>query len=240
MVLPSTTRYFDVTVLPDAILSAKVSKHEEAPHTWEFTTRISHNKKKVGFCKALIVEKDRLQGDLHSAMDAHSQETQEFSVTVFDSRGRIRSDLINNPAQRGSGVWGAELNTGTILYIEEIVVFEEYRRRGIAKWLLKWIFTSSPEVSDCKFAFAFPSCLNSQTNGCTPEQKQIISDASLHMFHSIGFCRVGRTKFLAYAMRDSRHPSRSLPVAQDPSSIDDNSPTPGALQEEPVLHIGML
>lgn len=98
------------------------------------------------------MKKDRLFGAFHRVMDIHSRDAQYFGIVIFDAQGKLRPWFTDNPIMRGSGVWGAELNQGALLYVEEISVEPQYRRRGIGTWLLNWILHCA-EADYCNFAY---------------------------------------------------------------------------------------
>ena len=48
-----------------------------------------------------------------------SQELHKFSVGLFDNYSNIRLWLVDGGAKSSSGRWGAELNVGDMLYVQE-------------------------------------------------------------------------------------------------------------------------
>ena len=97
----------------ECTLLLKIAKHYEAPSMWEVcfpsnmkkcdtllsfplsqvTSTLSRNKQKIASSKSLIIEKDKMRGDFHGIMDIHSDETQEFATTLFDTRGQLNKEV---------------------------------------------------------------------------------------------------------------------------------------------------
>jgi len=51
------------------------------------------------------------------------QDFLQFSTAVFNKHGHIKPSLYQSPSpERGTGVWGPEINHGTLAYIDEIRV----------------------------------------------------------------------------------------------------------------------
>ncbi|KAI0030341.1 hypothetical protein K488DRAFT_54470 [Vararia minispora EC-137] len=171
-------------------------------------------------------------------MDEPSDETAQFSYTLFDSRARLRDEFVSNPVLRGIGTWGHELDQGSLLYIQSIGVADSVLRQGFGSWLLQHIisnpifpmparrtldFTNSsntgfsyasfPWSVTCNFAFAWPTCLFSARK--SEEEYKAGQAAAIGLFRKAGFRRVGNTHFFAYALADGSHPSRSLSADVD-------------------------
>eukprot|EP01113_Clastostelium_recurvatum_P008602 TRINITY_DN14085_c0_g1_i1.p1 TRINITY_DN14085_c0_g1~~TRINITY_DN14085_c0_g1_i1.p1 ORF type:complete len:615 (+),score=101.38 TRINITY_DN14085_c0_g1_i1:68-1846(+) len=198
----------------------RICEEGEAPHTWEINVEVrSSVDAPLASATLLLIHKDRMKRDFYEIMDMHSDETSRLATSIFTDRGLIRPKLISNPAERGSGVWGEEINNGSILLVEEIRVLEQYRRRGLGRWLLRKIFTIPEIANSCLFAYAWPTVLN-QDNDCPDSEREARCSLIVRFFHLAGFRRVGRTSFVAYAIHDPNHPSRNLPMEQDPPRLD--------------------
>jgi GNAT superfamily N-acetyltransferase len=136
-----------------------------------------------------------MRGEFYSTMDIHSDETLHFATSIFTAQGNIRPELLKNAVQKGSGVWGSELNEGSLFLIETIRVTKEHRRKGLGHWLLAQTLKIPEVASNCKFVFAWPAVLNDD-NDCADSECKTQSALILHFFHLAGFRRVGRTSFL--------------------------------------------
>ncbi|KIM47235.1 hypothetical protein M413DRAFT_440719 [Hebeloma cylindrosporum] len=160
-------------------------------------------------------------GDFLEVMDEDSQETQCFSMALFDKYSNIRPWLVDGGSKSGSGCWGTELSEGDMLYIVDLTVKDEYRSRGVGSYLLQKILASY-----CVgHAFCWPTPIASNKPKAEWAQEQADITA---FYRKNGFRRVGLTSFLAYSP-DSFHPSRNLPIASDPETpsiaFDSANPT---------------
>ncbi|KAH9849666.1 hypothetical protein C2E23DRAFT_356962 [Lenzites betulinus] len=74
---------------------------------------------------------DQCRSDFLEIMDEDSQELQEFSSALFDKFGRLQREIIDNEHLKGSGVWGRELDEGTLLYIFSVEVEGKALKRSV-------------------------------------------------------------------------------------------------------------
>lgn len=82
-------------------------------------------------------------------------ETYRFSYEVFDNNGDLKTSLISlnrGVGTNGTGVWGPEVNIGSLVYIKDVNVRETFRRKGFGDFMVKTLL-SCPEVQDCRFAY---------------------------------------------------------------------------------------
>lgn len=195
-------------------LTATYEKDEEQPYTHVLSLTATLNGVVVASSHSITVKKDYLRGgEFHATMDIRSQETATFATTLFDGSGRLREEFVRvGSVRRGTGVWGHELDKGSLALIEDIHVHESYRGQGYAKWILQQTL-SQPEIQtpDLNFVYAWP-CADRQP---TREEHKVVTDTIDHIFALAGFRRVGRTEFVAYSLRDFDHPSRSLAAEND-------------------------
>lgn len=61
-------------------------------------------------------------GDFTEIMDEESDEMMRFSTEVFDNDMNLLPWLSDGGRRSGTGCWGAELNRGDIIYIQDITV----------------------------------------------------------------------------------------------------------------------
>ncbi|CAA7262594.1 unnamed protein product [Cyclocybe aegerita] len=168
-------------------------------------------------------------GDFLEIMDEDSQELHEFSVTLFDRNSNVRPWLVEGGGARsGSGCWGAELSSGDMLYIEDLNVKEQFRRRGAGSYLLQKLLASPRMGNKGKgHAFCWPTPIGYRGDDKAEWARQ--QAAITAFYRKNGFRRVGRTSFLAYSP-DPSHPSRRLDAASDPEtpSTEFDTINPGA------------
>jgi hypothetical protein len=63
-------------------------------------------------------------------------------MAVFTSNGFIKSSLRQGSPDRGTGVWGSEINRGTLAYIEKFKVNSKYQRQGVGRWAIESLLTN--------------------------------------------------------------------------------------------------
>jgi len=65
------------------------------------------------------------------------QDFLQFSMGVFNKDARIKPSLYKPESpERGTGVWGREINHGILAYIETICVSPKYQRQGLGRWAI--------------------------------------------------------------------------------------------------------
>lgn len=71
------------------------------------------------------------------------QDFLQFSMGVFNKNGRIKPSLYKaRSLDRGTGVWGSEINHGILAYIEKIHVNSRYQRKGLGRWAIENLLNS--------------------------------------------------------------------------------------------------
>ncbi|TFK87190.1 hypothetical protein K466DRAFT_575948 [Polyporus arcularius HHB13444] len=184
---------------------------------------------RIGSLQAIQINRNRCNGEFLMIMDEESQELCDFALALFDENGRLRPELVDHESQKGTGVWGRELDSGMLLYVLSVRVdIEGYRRNGVGTFLLQQLARSqfAPAGS---YLIAWPSP-EFQNDPRSEDDWQRDKRIAVDFFRKNHFRRVGRTQFLAYAV-DASHPSRSLPIASDVAeqrqSFDEQHPPAG-------------
>jgi GNAT superfamily N-acetyltransferase len=162
-------------------------------------------------------------------MEAPTQETHDLAFDLFDRYGRLNAGFYDHDVNKGTGVWGNELDRGDLLLFEELKVDTAYRRQGIGTKLVNAILEKTKKkVSEHVgfFALARPGFLSSEVPvswnnpAATREARRDAIKTALGFWHALGFRRVGTSLWLAWT-DSTGHPSRQLPIAQDWTCPDD-------------------
>ena len=98
----------------------RTTAHYDYPRIMKYVhlDAIHSQEGKVGSLVALRVERDWCApGDFLDVMDRESEECSAFAYALFNRFGRLKPELVDNEHLKGSGVWGRELDTGTILFV---------------------------------------------------------------------------------------------------------------------------
>ncbi|RFU35238.1 hypothetical protein B7463_g1166, partial [Scytalidium lignicola] len=82
----------------------------------------------IGICTGTLIQRDTIRPMFHSmiatAYHATSMEDELFDLifTLFDRFGRFKSVFQDHPVKRGSGVWGKELDVGSIVVLDNLIM----------------------------------------------------------------------------------------------------------------------
>lgn len=184
---------------------------------------------KIARCTANIIfrgpDYDSREGGFWKRMFICSDNARDLVQDLFDKKGCLQPIFWQaGSAARGTGVWGRELNTGTIVLLETFSVTRDWRRRRIGTTIFRELVDcvrrgngDDPDffvlVKPGMFADAdFPNAMrNDETKldeGVEPQ------DTAEKFYRSLGFRRVGYSPWLAYSS-NPQHPSRRLDAAND-------------------------
>lgn len=191
--------------------------------------------RQIGSCTAQLIRRETIRAAFWTEMDQPTQETQNLAFDLFDRYGRLNPELYEHDVNKGTGVWGKELDHGDILLIDILQVDAAHRRCGIGRKLVSAILEKArKKVSDEVgfFAIARPGFLWSELKLLrgNPEELNEAQDAAekraLALFRSMGFRRIGTSSWLAWTDSPD-HPSRQLAISEDwnyPDDRTDNAP----------------
>ena len=179
---------------------------------------------KIGTCTGNIVYRDSIRKDFYSLMEEPSQELAELAFGLFDRWGNIKSDYLEHPVKKGSGVWGKELNRGSFLYVENLKVNKDHYRQGSGRRMVEDVCTKARSArSSCRFAITWPVFVDNrpyedrQADPCRPDRVARIDagqTATENFWRSVGFRRIGSSPFFAFAMAGDL-PSLALDKSED-------------------------
>jgi GNAT superfamily N-acetyltransferase len=131
----------------------------------------------------------------------------EFIATLYDKEtGLLCPEYLPGGSRAGTGVFKDELNTGSFAYLSadnenELFLDEQYRGRGIGNWVLD-AMKKQTSLEGVHFIFV-------------AGEKGKNDARVLEFFRKNGFRRVGQSPYFAYALRDTKHPSRMLDATED-------------------------
>jgi GNAT superfamily N-acetyltransferase len=201
----------------EQFISIAILKHWQSRRAW--------TEQQVGGCDAKLLKRDGFGENFWRRMGDLSEVKADLAFDLFDRYGRLNPEFYDNGVNRGTGVWGRdlELDEGYILLFDRIHVDSDHRRKGIGRELVSAILKKAKDrvmVNYDFFAIARPGILQSDIPPLkedSPESRQAQRDAAkvaLAFWHSMGFRRVGTSEWLAW--KDSaNHPSRQLAIEDD-------------------------
>lgn len=174
----------------------------------------------VGHVVAFIIRRSRMRQGFHEEMETPHEGTMNLAMELFDRYGRLKEEIHQHALQKGSGVWGKELDNGNFLLVEDVKVERRFRRKRIgSKLVLHVLQQAMTPKYNVAYAFAGAaahyddgeSTANIRPGGLPHHEKV---DAVIAFLRFLRFRRVGITTWFALA-HDSDHPSRRLDRDKD-------------------------
>lgn len=88
----------------------------------------------VATALARYIHREGMRSEFWEKMEEPSEETCYVAFHVFDRYGTVKTKYKDHPVQRGTGVWGDELDHGPLFLIENLhVTALELRRKGLGQ-----------------------------------------------------------------------------------------------------------
>ncbi|KAH8756589.1 hypothetical protein F5883DRAFT_503515 [Diaporthe sp. PMI_573] len=187
------------------------------------------DKQQIAGCNAMLIRRGGMRESFWTNMEEPTQETSDLAFDLFDRYGRLNPEFYEHDINKGTGVWGKELDHGDILLFDVLRVDAAYRRRGIGAKLVNAILEKTREMVSERVGFfaltrsGFLWSEMSHLKKDSAEMEKAQDDAengALGFWHAMGFRRVGTSSWLAWTDSPG-HPSRQLAISQDWRSPDD-------------------
>jgi len=216
--------------LGDQKLTFKIFLAENEDHEDEFTrwmqticVHCSYEGKEIGRGFGRYVQRDRIRDSFWRDMEEPCQELSRIAFELFDRYGRLRKELKDHPVQKGTGVWGSELDLESFFVIEDLLIDKEWRRKAIGTKIVTYLIEKSRARSrDPQFSLVAPGWLTrdieSDIRGKTKDEQQEIKvrafDNAVSFYRSLGFRRIGASSCFGLAT-DTSHPARAILPTDD-------------------------
>ncbi|KAJ5737473.1 uncharacterized protein N7483_002598 [Penicillium malachiteum] len=174
---------------------------------------------------ARYIHREGMRSEFWERMERPSEETCHVAFQVFDRYGDVKAKYKDHPVQRGSGVWGNELDHGPLFLIEKLhVTALELRRKGLGKEVVSLLLKKAKkfcldERGDARTKI-FSAILMGPLNklGQSAEERLMIRGqaqfGAIHFWRACGFRRIGASRSFAFSF-DLQHQSRALSAASD-------------------------
>ncbi|MCJ1284325.1 hypothetical protein MMC26_003656 [Xylographa opegraphella] len=94
----------------------------------------------IASCRACPIHRKPIRKIFYTKMKEPNQDLADLAFAVLDRWGFLKTDIMDHPIKKGSGVWGNELDESKILVIEYLNLDGRLRRQGIAKKLFEDIW----------------------------------------------------------------------------------------------------
>ncbi|KAI0056423.1 hypothetical protein BV25DRAFT_1920971 [Artomyces pyxidatus] len=168
----------------------------------------------------------------YMVMDERSHDLMNLACLFTARDARLKPEVQT----AGTGVWRAAefARDENMAYVEEIVIKDSWRGKGVGTWALSSLFhLDLLRDADVHFLWAWPTILNhleprrsdpsvplapSEIEALDAKKERIVS-----FFRKIGFRRVGTGSFFCLA-KNPRHRSRAVPVSGDAPWVEGEVP----------------
>lgn len=227
------TSIYSETISVDGVaikLDVSINNDEADVFDWleKFDATARVDNKIVLHAHAKLINKARIRHDFWICFEEPSQEMSDLGFGLFDGHGRLQRIYVDHEIQKGTGVWGAEIDDGNMFLIEIVSVQQPWRRQGLATILVKKMMDlAQTRAKEWPYRHLFtlpsPGCLNYVVDKETPEgvsegtKKEIChhhQTVAERSWRSVGFRRLGDSAWLVYADRPN-HPSREIASDRD-------------------------
>lgn len=130
--------------------------------------------------------------------------------------------------QKGTGVWGSELDHSPLFIIAEVCIDRDWRRKGVGKRIVTCLIEKSRAGKRSPaFSLVAPGWLNREIEpdiqGKTELEKQQtqlgFQKVATSLYRSLGFRRIGASSFFGLAT-DPSHPAHTIPSIADFDPIE--------------------
>jgi hypothetical protein len=123
----------------------------------------SHDGKDIGRGVGRHVDRDWIRPTFWRDMEEPCVELSTIAFQLFDRYGRLKKEFKDHPVQKGTGVWGSELDFGQLFIIEYMHVDDEWRRKGVGRNIAKYLIEKSRTGGRSpQFSLAVPGWLTAE------------------------------------------------------------------------------
>ncbi|KAJ6118121.1 hypothetical protein N7471_013998 [Penicillium samsonianum] len=100
----------------------------------------------VAHAVARYIDRERMRSRFWENMEEPGEETCDVAFHVFDRYGRVNLKYRDHPVQKGTGVWGSELDNGPLFLIESLhVTALELRRKGLGQKVVSLLLNKAEQ-----------------------------------------------------------------------------------------------
>jgi hypothetical protein len=102
----------------------------------------------VATALARYIDRGSIRSRFWEEMEEPSEETCSVAFHVFDRYGTVQTKYKDHPVQRGTGVWGKELDDGPLFLIEKVYVTAlKLRRKGLGRRMVSLLLEKARQYS---------------------------------------------------------------------------------------------
>lgn len=215
----SFTKVVDGEVRREVNFRIFKSKEEDFEEWLEIIqVRCTANGKDIGSALGRYIHRQRIKQTFWQSMEEVSHYMSNLAFETFDRYGYLKKGLKEHPVQRGTGVWGNEMDLGPLFFIEHVEVTDrEWRRMGLGRTMVNSLIEKASTTESyvpLQHVLVAPGWLRSdvepeKAGKSASEQREIIYravDSAVGFYRSLGFRRVGASNRFALSL-DPNHKS---------------------------------
>ena len=131
-------------------LRVAVCKEDEEFGSWleNIHVRCTHEGKTIGHALGRYICREQIRSNFWRDMEEPSQDMADIAFGLFDRYGCLKAKFKNQSVQKGTGVWGEELDYGLLLFIERVEITDrEWRRNGLGKAMITLLIQKAEKKS---------------------------------------------------------------------------------------------
>lgn len=113
--------HYTINISDQTIKMRACAFKDPGGRTWleKVETRCTHDGKDIGTVVGQLIHRSKIASRFLKEMTIPSQEVADIVFELFDRYGSLKPKFKNG-SQRGTGVWGDELDRGPLLLIEHV------------------------------------------------------------------------------------------------------------------------
>ena len=178
----------------------------------------------MGYANGFLVDREAIRADFLAKMAGSYPGLALLAFGLFDQHGDLKEQHYRHELQRGNGVWGPELNQGSVFLFQQVGVHGGSRRQGLEARLVGALWRKVRIMDpSCHFAFALAAVLGVGDQAADTEKLATKEGfdhevnkcaVSVAFWRMLGFRRVGTTDCFGFAA-DMRHKSHEISANLD-------------------------
>ncbi|THV46260.1 hypothetical protein BGAL_0401g00050 [Botrytis galanthina] len=216
-------------------LSVHVTKDEQ-DNKWLDNIRVecSHKDGWVGRAVSSYIHRQGIKSNFLNMMELPSYKMGEMAGELFNKFGCLLRKFEEHVVQRGTGAWGAEMDVGPLVLLEEIEITDKgFRRKGLGRAMIKALIQESQAQAhpfrrllviarpDWIIDNSFEEAYKRSDRERRATKRQAL-DSAIAFYRSLGFRRIGSSSYFGFSV-DPKHKAHSINVDADydPPRVDE-------------------
>ncbi|TGO70178.1 hypothetical protein BOTNAR_0003g00720 [Botryotinia narcissicola] len=209
------------------MLSIHVTKDEE-DNKWldNICVECSHKGGWVSRAVGRYIHRQGIKSNFLNMMELPSCKMEEMANELFNKFGYLLRKFEDHVIQRGTGAWGAEMDVGPLVLLEEIKITDKrFRRKGLGRAMVKALIQKSRAQAHpfrrlhgiAKPDWIVDDCSEEAYDKSNRERratKRQALDSAIAFYRSLGFRGIGSSSYFGFSV-DPKHKAHSINVHAD-------------------------